>query len=85
MNEGLWLAKKNYLCILIKEVSNLYGGDDIVFLRQHCKEVLQEHKGIKIEEAIACYEAIKSLFLNDDNYSHTFGSNIKIKTVKREI
>lgn len=85
MNDGLWIAKKNYLCMLIKEVSNLYGGDDIAFLRQHCKEVLQEHKGIKIEEAIACYERIKSHFLNDYNDSDAFGSSIKIKPVKREI
>jgi len=55
MNKGLWIARKNYLCTLIKKVSDAHGGDDIEFLRQHCKEVLEMSPGEKIEEAIACY------------------------------
>tara|TARA_R110000868_G_scaffold90899_2_gene251945 strand:- start:68 stop:277 length:210 start_codon:yes stop_codon:yes gene_type:complete len=55
MNKGLWIARKNYLCTLIKKVSDVYGGDDIEFLRQHCKEVIEMSPGEKIEEAIACY------------------------------
>jgi hypothetical protein len=56
MNKALWLARKNYLCILIKKISDAQGGDDISWLRQHCKEVLQLYPDEKIEEAIACYE-----------------------------
>ncbi len=56
MNKGLWIARKNYLCTLIKDVSNGHGGDDIEFLRQHCREVIEAHPGEKIEEAIRCYE-----------------------------
>lgn len=56
MNRGLWIARKNYLCGLIKKVSDGHGGDDNNFLRQHCKEVIEEHPEEKIEEAIACYQ-----------------------------
>lgn len=56
MNKGLWIARKNYLCTLIKKVSDGHGGDDIEFLRQHCREVIAAHEGEKIEEAIACYQ-----------------------------
>jgi len=56
MNRGLWIARKNYLCALIKKVSDGHGGDDIELLRQHCKEVIDAHPDEKIEEAIACYQ-----------------------------
>lgn len=56
MNRGLWIARKNYLCSLIKKVSDGHGGDDIEFLRLHCREVLESHPEEKIEEAIICYE-----------------------------
>ena len=56
MNQGLWIARKNYLCILIKKVSDLCGGDDVDFLRKYCKEVIEAYKDDLIEEAIGCYE-----------------------------
>lgn len=56
MNRGLWIARKNYLCTLIKEVSNVHGGDDIEFLNKHCKEIIDSHPDEKIEETIACYQ-----------------------------
>lgn len=56
MNRALWLARKNYLCLLIKKVSDAHGGDNLEFLQQYCKEVLESHRDEKIEEAIACYE-----------------------------
>ncbi len=56
MNRGLWIARKNYLTTLIKKVSDGHGGDDIEFLKQHCKEVIDVHPDEKIEEAIACYQ-----------------------------
>ena len=55
MNRGLWIARKNYLCVLIKKVSDGNGGDGIEFLRQHCKEVIEAHPDELIEDAIACY------------------------------
>lgn len=56
MNRGLWIARKNYLCVLIKNVSDGHGGDEIEFVRKVCREVIELHPGEKIEEAIACYE-----------------------------
>lgn len=56
MNKGLWIARKNYLCTLIKKVSDGHVGDDIEFLRQHCKEVIEAHPDELIEDAIACYQ-----------------------------
>jgi len=60
MNRGLWIARKNYLCNLIKKVSDGCGGDDVESLRQHCREVLDTHLDEKIEEAIFCYEEVAS-------------------------
>ncbi len=56
MNKALWIARKNYLCGLIKKVSDGHGGDDIEFLRQYCREVLEMNPDEKIEGAIKCYE-----------------------------
>ncbi len=58
MNPALWIARKNYLCNLIRRVSDGHGGDEIEFLRQVCREVIELHPGEKIEEAIACYESM---------------------------
>ena len=70
MNKGLWISRKNHLCILIKKVSDGFGGDDIEFVRQHCKEVLEVHQDEKIEEAIDCYKKIvNSLELYEFNRS----------------
>lgn len=56
MNKALWIARKNYLCGLIKRLSDAYGGDDKDFLHKHIQEVLEAHRDEKIEEAIECYE-----------------------------
>jgi hypothetical protein len=56
MNRGLWIARKNYLCVLIKKISDGYGGDEIEFLGQHCKEVIETHPDELIENAIFCYQ-----------------------------
>lgn len=56
MNKGLWIARKNYLWALIKQVSDAYGGDDPEFLKQHWKEVIDMHPDEEIEKAISCYQ-----------------------------
>ena len=56
MNQGLWIARKNYLCVLIRQVSDNFGGDDVKFIKQHCSEVLALYPAERIEETIACYE-----------------------------
>ncbi len=58
MHRALWIARKNYLCGLIKKVSDGHGGDDIDFFKQHCTEVIDAYPDENIEEAIMCYEEI---------------------------
>ena len=58
MNRGLWIARKNHLCNLVRKVSEGYGGDDIEFLRQCCSELIAIYHDESIEEAIDCYEEI---------------------------
>jgi hypothetical protein len=56
MHKALWIARKNYLCTIIKKVSDGHGGDDIEWLRSHCRQIMESHPDESIEEAIACYE-----------------------------
>ena len=64
MNKGLWIARKNHLCALIKKVSDGHGGDDVEWLREHCRQVLDMCPDEKIEEAIICYtEMVEQLVL----------------------
>lgn len=58
MNRGLWIARKNYLCVLIKKLSYAYGGDTPDFLRLHCQQVIDTHPAELIEDAIVCYQAL---------------------------
>lgn len=55
MNKGLWIARKNHLCCLIKKVSDGHGGDDVEWLRGYCREVLYAYPDEKIEDVINCY------------------------------
>lgn len=55
MNYGLWVAKKNLLCSLIKKVSDHYGGDDIEELKEYCKDILGRYPDGRIDEAIMCF------------------------------
>lgn len=56
MERALWITRKNYLCRLIKKVSDAHGGDEIDYVRQVCKEVLIMFPDEKIELAIRCHE-----------------------------
>jgi hypothetical protein len=55
MDRALWLSRKNYLCSLIKQVSDSYGGDEIDYLKQHCRETLEANPGESIEDVIITY------------------------------
>jgi hypothetical protein len=50
-----WNYKKNQLCLMVKKVSDFYGGDDIEFLREYCKIVLKKHNEQNIINAIFCF------------------------------
>lgn len=58
MHKALWIARKNHLYATIKKLSDSHGGDDIEWLREHCKWVLSDFPGERIEEAINCYEEL---------------------------
>lgn len=55
VNKGLWIVRKNHLGCLIKKISDVYGGDEPSWLREHFKEVLEAYPDERIEEAIICY------------------------------
>ena len=65
MNKGLWIVRKNYLCTLIKRVSDMCGGDDIEFLREHCRQTIDSHPGEMIEQAIERYLQILKELKNE--------------------
>lgn len=68
MNIALWIAKKNELCHLIKQVSDHYGGDDADWLRLYADTIIEENKW-KLDKPIACFEDLISEFqvINDND------------------
>lgn len=58
MNKALWIAQKNQLCSLIKKISDHYGGDDIEWLRDYCKGIINDHKN-NIDKAINCFISLE--------------------------
>lgn len=65
MNKGLWIARKNHLCCIIKKISDAYGGDDPEWLKGHYMELLERYQGEDIETPIETYQKII------DEYIHT--------------
>lgn len=57
MKSGVWIAKKNELCAEIKMLSDMFGGDDIDWLREYCKDVISSHKS-DLDTAIKCFKEI---------------------------
>lgn len=53
-----WKQKRDRLCKLIKEISDMNGGDDIEWLREYCKDIVVQHKN-NIDVALACFMDIK--------------------------
>ena len=45
------------LCKLIKKVSDHYGGDNILFLREYCKDVIKNNSD-DIDKVIRCFESL---------------------------
>ncbi len=73
MNKGLWIARKNHLCCIIKEISDNYGGDDREWLKGHCMEILERYQGEEIETPIDVYQKIL------DSHVYTFNGWMKCK------
>jgi hypothetical protein len=44
MNRAVWVSKKNQICVLIKKISDHYGGDDVEWLRAYCRDIIDQNK-----------------------------------------
>lgn len=58
MNRAIWIAKKNMLCILIKKISDAYGGDDIAWLKEYCREIIVNFPDDKVDKALECFQSM---------------------------
>jgi hypothetical protein len=56
MNPGLYESRKKYLFSLIKQISDIAGGDDEAWLLEYFNEVLSKYSSERIEIAIAKYK-----------------------------
>jgi hypothetical protein len=54
MNRPLWLAQKNEVCSLIKKISDYYGGDEIDWLREYAREVIEANSS-EMQNALDCF------------------------------
>lgn len=57
MSIALWIAKKQQLFHLVKRVSDAYGGDDVEWLREYAKDVVETNKD-DLQKAIDCFEGL---------------------------
>ncbi len=44
MNRALWIVQKNQICATIKKISDHFGGDDIEWLREYCRDLIELNK-----------------------------------------
>lgn len=57
MKNWSWKDQKKYLCKTIKEISDKFGGDDLEWLRDYARLVVEQY-GDRLEVAIACFEDV---------------------------
>lgn len=50
-----WKEKRNRLVGLIKELSDLHGGDDKKWLEEYCQEVVMAYKN-DLDTALTCFD-----------------------------
>lgn len=50
-----WKDQKLYICEMIKQISDYYGGDDVEWLRDYAKLIIEQHKD-DFSKAISCFE-----------------------------
>lgn len=53
MSHALWIVKKNQCCVLIKKISEHYGGDDVEWLRDYAREVIHANQD-DIQKVLNC-------------------------------
>jgi|GEM_PF-1545193 hypothetical protein len=52
-----WKGQRDYLCSLIKKLSDAYGGDDREWLRDYAREVVRKY-ATHLQDAIDCFESL---------------------------
>lgn len=57
MDRLSWKDKKERVCLLIKSISDHYGGDNIDWLREYCRDVLEADKPT-LYRALFCFEDV---------------------------
>jgi len=55
MDNRSWKDKKNEICKIIKQISDYYGSDDVIWLREYAKEVIDKNKD-NLQAALECFE-----------------------------
>lgn len=55
MQNRSWKDQKLYICGMIKQISDYYGGDDVEWLRDYAKLIIDQHKD-DFSKAIICFE-----------------------------
>jgi hypothetical protein len=58
MNRAIWIIKKNQLCLLVKKISDAYGGDDIEWLKEYCRELINNSPDDKIDDTLKCFQSM---------------------------
>lgn len=60
-----WKDQKTKLCTLIKDLSDVYGGDDREWLKEYTQEIMNKYK-TNLSTPIACFEdLLKNLKINN--------------------
>lgn len=54
MRDAIWIAKKNQLCMLIKKISDHYGGEPIEDLREYAKDIIDRYSD-DIQKPLDCF------------------------------
>jgi hypothetical protein len=52
-----WRQKRNYLCKLIKQVSDENGGDDVNWLREYARDMINKYAD-NLDVVVACFESL---------------------------
>lgn len=54
MYHALWIAKKNQVLVLIKKISDHFGGDEENWLKSYSEDVIELNK-LDIQKALNCF------------------------------
>lgn len=52
-----WRDKRNRLCMMIKKISDRYGGDDRDWLKDYANDIIFEYSE-NLDVPISCFESL---------------------------